>query len=82
MLRRAPGYIATEVECESEAEQRYRVRDFWSWHRYFELFRERFAAEYEKFERLIVAEGLIERQQFVGAYYEEESGCGDELVPG
>jgi hypothetical protein len=81
-LRRAPGYIATEVECESPGERRYRVRDFWSWHRYFELFRERFAAEYERFERLIAVEGLVEREQFVGAYYEKEAGDGDELVPG
>jgi hypothetical protein len=81
-LRRAPGYIATEVECELPGERRYRVRDFWSWHRYFELFRERFAAEYERFERLTVVEGLVEREQFVGAYYEKDAGDGDELVPG
>ena len=82
LLRHAPGYIATEVECESRAERRYRVRDFWSWHRYFEGFRERFAAEYEAFERLLVSDGLVEREQFVGAYYEKEAGNGEELVPG
>lgn len=81
-LRRAPGYVGTDVECESQAERRYRVRDFWSWHRYFELFRERFAAECEKFERLLVSDGVVEREQFVGAYYEKEAGDGDELVPG
>ena len=81
-LRRAPGYIATEVECESQAERRYRVLDFWSWHRYFELFRERFGAEYEKFERLIAAEGVVEREELVGAYYEKDRGGEDELVPG
>jgi hypothetical protein len=82
LLRRAPGYIATEVENESPGERRYRVRDFWSWHKYFELFRERFAAEYERFERLMADEGLVEREQFVGAYYEKEAGDGNELVPG
>ncbi|MBI3485246.1 MAG: hypothetical protein HY012_08870, partial [Acidobacteria bacterium] len=69
-------------ECESQVERRYWVRDFWSWHRYFELFRDRFAAEYVKFERLMAADGLVEREEFVGAYYEKERGDGDELVPG
>jgi hypothetical protein len=81
-LKQAPGYIATEIVCESRAERRYQVRDFWSWHRYFELFRGRFAAEYERFEELVEAEGLVERKQFVGAYYEKEPRDGDELVPG
>ena len=82
LLRHSPGYIATLIEFESEAERRYRVRDFWSWHRYFERFRERCAVEYEKFERLLISDGLVEREQFVGAYYENEAGNGDELVPG
>jgi hypothetical protein len=81
-LRQAPGYIATEIVCESPAERRYQVRDFWSWHRYFELFRDRFAAEYEKFERLVTTEGVVERAEFVGAYYENDRGDEDELVPG
>jgi len=80
-LKRAPGYVTTEVECESQAERRYRVRDIWSWHRDFEPFRERFAAEYEKFERLVAAEGVVEREEFVGAYYEKDRGDEDELVP-
>jgi hypothetical protein len=81
-LKRAPGCAETEVESEWPAQRRYRVRDFWSWHRNFEIFRERFAAEYERFERLISVEGLIEREQFVGAYYEKKDGDGDEFVPG
>jgi hypothetical protein len=81
-LRQGPGYIGTEVEFESQVERRYRVRDFWSGHRDFERFREKFAAEYERFERLIMIEGLFERQQFVGAYYEKQAGGEDELVPG
>jgi hypothetical protein len=82
LLRRVPGYIGTQIECESPVERRYRVQDFWTWYRYFELFRERFAAEYEKFERLVTTDGLVEREQFVGAYYEEEAGGGDEMVSG
>jgi hypothetical protein len=81
-LQRAPGYIETETECESVTERRYRVRDFWIWHRNFEVFRERFAAEYDRFELLVSSEGLVEREQFVGAYYVKERGDGGELVPG
>jgi hypothetical protein len=40
------------------------------------------AADYDKFERLLLAEGLVEREQFVGAYYQREPGDEDELVPG
>jgi len=82
LLSRSEGYIATEVACESPAQRRYRVRDFWIWHLGFELFRERFAAEFERFERLILSEGLVEREQFVGAYYEKAPGDEDDLVPG
>jgi hypothetical protein len=46
------------------------------------LFREKFSVEYERLERLLSTEGLLKREQFVGAYYEKETGDGDELVPG
>jgi hypothetical protein len=68
-LQRAEGYIATEVNCESVDDGRYRVRDFWGWHRGFEKFRERFAEDFARFDQGIVDE-LVERQEFVGAYYE------------
>ncbi len=76
-LRQDKGYIATEVKCESVSEGRYRVRDFWSEHRGFEMFRERFAEFSGRLDRLIVEE-LVEKQEFVGAYYEAD---GDDLVP-
>ena len=76
-LRRAQGYIATEVKCESVDDGRYRVRDFWSWHRGFEVFRERFADDFAEFDRQVVDE-LAEKQEFVGAYYEAD---GDDLIP-
>jgi hypothetical protein len=68
-LGQAEGYIGTEVRCESVDDGRYRVRDFWSWHRGFEIFRERFAEDFAEFDWQIVDE-LVEKQQFVGAYYE------------
>jgi hypothetical protein len=71
-LRRAEGYIASEVKCESVADGRHRVRDFWKWHREFEIFRERFSEDFTEFDRQIVEE-LVEKQKFVGAYYESDS---------
>ena len=74
-MRQAQGYIATEVKCESLPEAggvwQYRVRDFWIWHRGFEIFRERFSEDFAQFDRQVVEE-LIEKQEFVGAYYEAD----------
>ncbi len=75
-MRQAQGYIATEVMCESESDGKYRVRDFWSWHRGFEVFRERHSEEFARLDRELV-ESLVEKQEFVGAYYEAD---GDDLV--
>jgi hypothetical protein len=80
LLRRVAGYIDTEVRCESSAEGRFRVLDFWTSHRWFEVFREKFPAEYERFDRLISVDGLVQRQEVVGTYYVDESGDGDDLV--
>ncbi|HEV7220377.1 MAG TPA: hypothetical protein VGN39_16015 [Terriglobales bacterium] len=61
------------------------MRDFWNWHRNFEAFRGRFQQEFERFESWIVAEGLVEKEQFLGAYYERRDskadGDEDEVVP-
>jgi hypothetical protein len=75
-LRRAEGYIATEVRCESVVDGQFRVRDFWNWHRGLEIFRERFAEDFAEFDRQTVDE-LVEGQEFVGAYYEAD---GDDLI--
>jgi len=57
------------------------VRDFWRWHRSFEIFRVQFQASYEAFESSIVARGLVEKEQFVGAYYERpDDGSEEDLV--
>ena len=64
------------MRCESVGDGRHRVRDFWSWHRGFEIFRERFSEEYAQFDRQIT-DGLVEKQEFVGSYYE---AGGDDLV--
>ena len=70
-MQKAQGYITTEVKCESLSDGRYRVRDFWNAHRGFEISRERFSEDFAQFDRLVVEE-LIEKQEFVGAYYEAD----------
>jgi hypothetical protein len=74
-LQQAQEYIATEVKCEllpeAEGAGRYRVRDFWLWHRGFEIFRERFSEDFAQFDRQVLEE-LIEKQEFIGAYYEAD----------
>jgi hypothetical protein len=57
------------------------VRDFWSWHRNFEIFRARYQAEFERFEQWLWSERLIEKEQFLGAYYEKfEDGSEEDSV--
>ena len=73
--------IRTEAWLESAVERRYRVRDFWMAHAEFEAFRTRFAVECGKFEQLLLAEGVVERQEIVGAYYLNEGSDGDLAVP-
>ncbi len=84
LLYQADGYLLTEVWCESPESRQYRVRDFWAWHRSFENFRSQFQSEYERLGSWILSDGLIEKEQFLGAYYERELGDGDEdeVVPG
>jgi hypothetical protein len=79
LLGRAEGYAGTESWCESAAEWRYRVRDFWRSHREFEMFRARFVAEVERFHSLLVSEGIVSKFEVVGTYYDERSD-GDDLV--
>jgi hypothetical protein len=77
ILLRADGYMETELRCESSQGTQYRVRDFWSWHRNFEVFRARFQAEFERFEEWLRSERLIEKEQFLGAYYEKDGSEED-----
>jgi len=78
LLFEAGGYLLTEFWCESPRQSQYRVRDFWSWHRNFEVFRDRFQAEFERFDEWLRINGVIEKQQFLGAYYERFEGGSEE----
>ena len=84
LLESSDGYLGSESFPWSEAQRRYRVFDRWSSHRAFEGFRRQRQQEYESFMRLIVANGLIERETVLGSFYEKddpgfEEGTG--LVP-
>ena len=80
LLYPSDGYLGSEVWCESPESRQYRVRDFWAWHRSFESVRSQFQFEYERFGNWILSEGLIEKEQFLGAYYEEIGGGDNDSV--
>ena len=81
LLSRADGDLLTEVWCELPLPAQYRVRDFWSWHGSFGVFCARLQDEFESFELRLRSAGLIEREQFLGAYYEKpEDGSEQDLV--
>jgi hypothetical protein len=79
LLGRVLGYAGTEIWCESPAECQYRVRDRWWSHREFEFFRTQFASEVERFQALLLSEGIASRFEVVGTYYDERND-GDDLV--
>ena len=79
LLGRAVGYEGTEIWCESPAERQYRILDNWWSHHEFEIFRARFANEVERFQSLLLSEGIASRFEVVGTYYGER-GDGDDLV--
>ena len=78
MLNPAVGYLGTEIWCEAPELRQYRVRDTWSWHRDFEVFRSRFQDDFEHFEQWLRFERLVEREQFLGAYYEKFEGGSEQ----
>ena len=81
MLYEADGYLLSECWCEAPQSLRYRVIDYWNWHRNFEVFRARFHGEFERFEEWLRSEGLIEKEQFLGTYYEKpEDGSEEDWV--
>ncbi len=69
LLRRSNGYIRTELKCESQPERLYKLSDFWMSHVEFEAFREKFAGDYEQLKKLLIAEGLLGKQVWLGSFY-------------
>ena len=81
LLTKDKGYLGLDLWCESEAEGRYRLKDFWSSHWHFESFRRRSAAELEEFSRMLKEERLIKREMFAGSYYESDDSDEARSVP-
>jgi len=81
LLYEADGFLLSECWCEAPQSGQYRVRDCWIWHRSFEVFRARFHDEFDRFEEWLRSEKLIEKEQFLGAYYEKpEDGSEEDWV--
>jgi hypothetical protein len=81
LLFGAEGYLFTEVWCEAPETRQYRVKDSWAGHRNFERFRDRFQEEFARFEEWLRSQGLTEKEQFLGAYYEKlDDGSEEGLV--
>jgi hypothetical protein len=80
LLSKADGYLLTELRCEAHEAGQYRVRDCWDWHRSFERFRSANQVEFERFEQWLRSTRLIEKEQFLGAYYEKSGGGEENLV--
>jgi hypothetical protein len=80
LLYRAEGYLGTEFWCEVSASRQYRIRDLWAGHQNFESFRSQFQSQYERFESWIRSDGLIEKEEFLGAYYEKFGGEDEDSV--
>jgi hypothetical protein len=59
------------------------LRDFWQSHVGFEAFRAIHQLDCNRFEQLIEREGLVAREEFLGAFYvnDPEWGEGEDLVP-
>ena len=80
LIASGTGYLGLAVKSESKVERQYRVLDFWKSHADFERFRESRAADIEKFNLLLANEGLVEKQELAGTYYEADDGDESGLV--
>jgi hypothetical protein len=81
LLSRADGYLGSELICESKVQRRYLAFDYWTSHFEFEAFRVKHQVALERFTELLVFEGLLQREVFLGSYYESDSDEGSDIVP-
>jgi hypothetical protein len=75
---RSRGYVATELRVVSAEGRRYEVRDCWRWHHSFELFREVYQRDLERFHDGLTGKGMIEEEVFLGAFYSGDDCSGDD----
>jgi hypothetical protein len=80
MLSAADGFIASKLRCHSLIEKRYTLFDYWRSHQHFEAFRRHRGSECESLSRWLLDEGVIEREVWLGSFYERDDDDGAELV--
>jgi hypothetical protein len=82
-LKRSRWYLGSELRLESKTERRFRLSDYCESHVGFEAFRAIHQLDCDRFDQLIVREELVVREEFLGAFYadDSESDEGDDLVP-
>ena len=74
----AEGYLNSEFQVVSQKDRRYKVKDFWSSHWDFELFRARQQHEVEQFRKWLGMKDLVEQETLLGSFYTDETGGDDE----
>jgi hypothetical protein len=80
---RSPGYLVTVLKLVSAEGRRYEVRDCWRSHRSFEIFREVYPRDFERFREWLIEKGVVEQETFLGAFYssaDEDRGDDAGLV--
>lgn len=82
LLKRSRQYLGSALRLESSAERRFRLVDSWMSHVGFEAFRAVHQLDCDRFDQLIAREELIVREEFLGAFYvnESEPDEGDDFV--
>jgi hypothetical protein len=75
---RSQGYIGTELKAVAPDERRYEVRDFWQSHRSFEVFRDWYQEDLERFRDWLAGKEMIEQETFLGAFYSPEADGGED----
>jgi hypothetical protein len=82
-LKRSRQYLGSEFWLESRVEHRFRLVDYWTSHVGFEALRAIHQLDLGRIEQFVRNDGLIRREEFLGAFYIDDSGLGegDELVP-
>lgn len=79
MLRSSAGYRSSEWKLETRT--KYRLEDVWRSHLDFEKFRSLAAEELAVFAERLMGDGIVEREEVLGSFYEDEPGEeGDDLV--
>ncbi len=81
-LGRSRQYLVSELRLKSKTERRFTLKDYWESHLGFEAFRAIHQLDCDRFDQLIAREELVIREEFLGAFYldDSESDEGDDLV--